>query len=301
MEPLVEYRLEAAGHRTRALELEGGGPGLVLLHGWGDSADTWRPLLAELGERGRRAIAVDLPGFGAATPLDSGAILPQLDGFATALLDEWAAGEPVVIAGNSLGGCIALRLAEHARGLPLAGVVPVAPAGLEMPGWFDLVERDPIVRRLLDIPIPVPGALVRQLVGGAYRQLAFANPRAAQRQVVSAFAAHHGSRADVARLLASGRRLLPELSAAPFDLAAVQCPVLLVWGNRDRMVPHSGARLVLDALPHTRVELIDGCGHCPQLEATDRLLELLVDFPPRTRSRPPRARTDDFTLPHAAG
>ena len=87
--------------------------------------------------------------------------------------------------------------------------------------------------------------------------------------MVDAFSSHH-SRANVAALLESGRRLLPELPIAPFDLAAVACPVLLVWGTRDRMVPHSGARVVLDALPETRVELIEDCGHCPQLEATGR-------------------------------
>jgi pimeloyl-ACP methyl ester carboxylesterase len=279
MEPLIEHSAELAGHRTRVLELEGRSPGIVLLHGWGDSADTWRPLLAELALCGRRAIAVDLPGFGSATRLRRGAILPQLDEFVTALVSEWGAGEPVVIAGNSLGGCVALRLAERAEELQLAGVMPVAPAGLEMPGWFDVVERDPIIRRLLDIPIPVPGALVRSLVGGAYKQLAFSSPQAAQRQVVDAFSAHHGSRQRVAALLDSGRRLLPELATAPFDLAAVGCPVLLVWGTRDRMVPHTGARVVLDALPATRVELIEGCGHCPQIEATGALLELLLEFP----------------------
>ena len=278
MEPLVEHSMQLGDHRTRVLELEGTGPGLVLLHGWGDSADTWRPLLAELAAIGRKAIAVDLPGFGQATRLAPGAILPQLDDFATALVLEWGGGEPVVVAGNSLGGAVALRLAEHGD-VPLAGVVPVAPAGLEMPGWFDVVERDPIVRRLLDIPMPVPTALIRALVGTAYKQLAFSNPRAAQRQVVDAFSAHHGSRENVAALLASGRRLLPELAVAPFDLAAVECPVLLVWGTRDRMVPHSGARVVLDALPATRVELIEGCGHSPQLEATTQLLALLVGFP----------------------
>src|SRR5262245_22847855 len=117
MEPLFEHSMDLAGHRTRVLELEGFGPGIVLLHGWGDSADTWRPLLAELGRRGRRAIAVDLPGFGQATKLQTGAILPQLDAFAHELVSEWGAGEPVVVAGNSLGGCVALRLAEHAHDL----------------------------------------------------------------------------------------------------------------------------------------------------------------------------------------
>jgi pimeloyl-ACP methyl ester carboxylesterase len=278
MESLVEHSIELAGHRTRVLELEGRGPGIVLLHGWGHSADTWRPLLA--GLRGRRAIAVDLPGFGYATRLRPGAILPQLDDFATTLVQEWGAGEQVVVAGNSLGGCVALRLGEHAGELPLAGVVTVAPAGLEAPGWFDLVERDPIVRKLLDIPIPVPGALVRALVGGAYRQPAFSNPRAARREVADAFSGRSDSRQSAAALMDSGRGLLPELATAPFDLAAVACPVLLVWGTRDRLAPDTGARLVLDALPATHVETIEGCGRWPQLEATERLLELLLAFPP---------------------
>jgi pimeloyl-ACP methyl ester carboxylesterase len=271
-----EHSMPLNGHRTRVLEVEGEGPGIVLLHGWGDSADTWRPLLAELAAIGRRAIAVDLPGFGRASGLARGPLLPQLDDFAATLVLEWSAGEPVVVAGASLGGAVALRLAEQGD-LPIAGVVPVSPAGLERPGWFAGVERDPIVRRLLDMPMPVPSALVRSLVGADARL----DPRASQRDVVDAFAGSgdHGSRLDSAALLASGRGLLPELATAPFDLAAVACPVLLVWGAHDRLVPGSGARGVLDALPATRVELIEGCGRAPQLEAAGRLLELLVAFP----------------------
>jgi pimeloyl-ACP methyl ester carboxylesterase len=117
------------------------------------------------------------------------------------------------------------------------------------------------------------------MVGAVYRQLVFARPRAAEAAVVAAFAAHHASRDRVAALLASARRLLPELARPPFDFEHVECPVLLVWGTRDRMVPHTGARILLDALPGTRVELLEGVGHCPQLEATERLLELLLPFP----------------------
>src|SRR6201990_2449064 len=113
MTSVVEHRIEVAGHSTRALEGDGGAPGIVLLHGWSDSADTWRPLLAELGARGRRAIAVDLPGFGQATRLAKGAPMPQLDTFLAELVETWADGRPVVVAGTSLGGCLALRLAER--------------------------------------------------------------------------------------------------------------------------------------------------------------------------------------------
>jgi pimeloyl-ACP methyl ester carboxylesterase len=251
-----EYRLELGGHATRALETTGAGPGIVLLHGWGDSADTWRRLLEELARHGRRAIAVDLPGFGGATRLGQGPILPQLDAFVAELVLSWAGEERVVLAGSSLGGCVALRLAGHGSALPLAGVVPVAPAGLEPAGWFDAIEHDPLVRRLLALPIAVPKALVGRTLA--------ADPELAQRSVVEALGWRHA---------------LPELFAAPFDLAAIECPVLLVWGSRDRVVPHTDARHALDAFPSTHVELIEGCGHHPQLEATGRLLELLLQFP----------------------
>src|SRR3954454_15327440 len=84
VEPLVEYELELGGYVTRALELEGKGPPLLFLHGFADSADTWRLTLDRLARARRRALAVDMPGFGAAAPLERGAVLPQLDAFALA-------------------------------------------------------------------------------------------------------------------------------------------------------------------------------------------------------------------------
>jgi pimeloyl-ACP methyl ester carboxylesterase len=279
-EPLFEYSAPFDGSTTRVLELEGYGPPLVLLHGWGDSADTWRPLLDRLGRIGRRAMAVDLPGFGEASPLGPGAMLPQYDAFAGALVEHF--GEPVVVAGNSLGGVVALRLAERAD-LQLAGVVPIAPAGLDMPRWFDLIERDPVVRTLLALPVPIPPLVLQRTVGEVYRRLAFA--KRIDGRVLSTFAAHHPDRAAVGRLLASGRRLLPELASGPFEHERVRCPVLVVWGTSDRMVAHSGAERLAAAIPHTRVELIDGCGHCPQLEATEQLAELLLEFPGAQREQ----------------
>jgi pimeloyl-ACP methyl ester carboxylesterase len=278
MSSVYEHRVQLAGFTTRALEVAGEGPGIVLLHGWSNSADTWRPLLEELAHRGRRAIAVDLPGFGAASPLQQGSVLPQLDTFAAMLVNEWAEGEPVVVAGASLGGCLALRLAEHPGELKLAGVVPVAPDGLELPSWFDPIEEDPLVRRLLQMPVAVPGELVRKGKANANRALAFRSPSDAQRAVAETLGRDASTRADLAALLQSGRELAPELATAPFDLVGIRCPVLLVWGAADRMLPHTDARMALDALPTTQVELIEDCGHHPQLEATGRLAELLLPF-----------------------
>jgi pimeloyl-ACP methyl ester carboxylesterase len=281
VQPLIEYRLELAGHATRALELEGHGPPLLLLHGFADSADTWRRTLDRLARRGRRALALDLPGFGAAAPLARGPVLPQLDAFAVAaaqhLHDD--AGEPPVVVGNSLGGCVALRIAER-RDVALAGVVPVAPAGLDHPGWFRVIESAPVIRALLASPLPLPEGVVRAAVGLAYRQLAFARPRAAAREVVAAFTSHHRDRRAVGRYLETGARLLPELQL-PFRLEEIEVPVLLVWGENDRMVPSRGSRHILEALGGRdgfTYELIPRCGHCPQIEAPDRFVDVLLQF-----------------------
>lgn len=283
-QPLFEHRRSFAGYDTRILELEGDGPPLVLFHGYADSADTWRLVLHRLGQAGRRALAVDLPGFATASPLaEDRPVLEQLDAFGAAVVRHAAGSghEPTVVAGNSLGGCLAILLGQR-RELPLAGIVPISPAGLDLARWVGIVERAPVLRGLLALPAPVPERAVREAVGRVYRLLAFADQASVEPRIVSAFTAHHRDRATVRGYLRVARRLVPEL-AGPFDLERIECPVLLLWGDRDRMVSHQGSRRLLDALPDTEYELLAGCGHCPQIERAPRVAELLLGFPNRER------------------
>jgi pimeloyl-ACP methyl ester carboxylesterase len=274
VEPLIEHRPTLAGCATRALELEGAGPPHLLLHGWADSADTWRLVLDRFARAGRRALAIDLPGFGAADPLRRSPVLPQIDRVVAAARAEL--GEPAIVVGNSLGACAALRLAERSPDEVL-GVVAVAPAGLAMAPWFGLVERDPLLRSLLAVPSPVPGRVTEEIVGRVYRALAFAHPGRVDGKLVRAFTAHHRDRAAIRRYLDTARRMLPELRD-PFELERIRCPVLLVWGERDRMVFPRGADRVLAEIPDSRLEVIPDCGHCPQIEAPERLIDLLDGF-----------------------
>jgi len=278
IQPLFEHRMTFAGYETRVLELEGDGAPLVLVHGYADSADTWRQALALLARRGRRTIAVDLPGFGEADDLQAGPILPQLDAFAAAAAG-YAAGrrhQPVLVVGNSLGGCVALRLAERPAAR-LAGVVAVAPAGLQMSRLVALVERDPVLRSLLALPAPVPQQVLRAAVGRLYRAIAFSSPWSVDRALVSSFTYHHRRRDAVARYLEIAHRLVPELRAS-LALERVACPLLVVWGDRDRLLFHQGAREIIDRVPGARLELLPGIGHCPQVEAPQRLTDLVLEF-----------------------
>lgn len=280
-QPLIEYRDEIAGHHTRVLEIEGDGPPLLLLHGFADSADTWRMVLDRLGRTGRRAMAIDLPGFGTCTTIDPDAgILPQLDSMVASAVGRLAeeTGEQVVVSGNSLGGCASLRAAQNPD-LPITAVAPIAPAGLDMPVWFSIIERDPFLRALLGSGLPIPPPVTRLAVARLYRTLAFSDTSGIPPQVLHTFAGHLQDRRSVSRIMGIGKRLLPELRD-PFAFDRIEVPVLLVWGDRDRMVTHKGSRHILEALPDTRYELIEGCGHCPQLETPDRVVDALLEFAP---------------------
>ncbi|MBJ7328264.1 MAG: alpha/beta fold hydrolase [Solirubrobacteraceae bacterium] len=280
-QPMIEYPEEIAGHLTRVLEIEGDGPPVLLLHGFGDSADSWRMVLDRMSRAGRRAMAIDLPGFGACASIDpEREVLPQLDEMVAEAVIRLAeeTGQHVVVAGNSLGGCASLRAAQNPE-LPVASIAPIAPAGFDHPVWFSVIERDPILRTILASPLPIPTAVMRASIGRVYRTLAFSDTSGVPPQVMSTFASHMMDRSDLSRIMRIGKRLLPELRD-PFELDRIDVPVLLIWGNRDRMVTHRGSRHILAALPEARYEMISGCGHCPQLEAPDRVVDALLEFAP---------------------
>jgi len=223
-------------------------------------------------------VALDLPGFGTADALrPDQPVLTQLIGFAAAAVRRFAPEGGAVVCGNSLGGCISLLLAQRPK-LGLAGIVPVAPAGLDMARWFTVIEREPVLRSLLASPLPVPPLVLQRVVTQIYKRLVFYRPGDVEPLVSRSFASHFRDRATAGRILAAGRRMLPELRD-PFDLEQISCPVLLVWGERDAMVFQTGAEQVLDTVPAARLELIEHCGHCPQIEAPGHLANLLLEFP----------------------
>lgn len=262
--------------RSRVLEVDGAGPPLLLLHGFADAAESWAPLMRRLAGRGQRAVAIDLPGFGAAERLrPDRPILEQHVAFVRAACTELFGDEPPVIAGNSLGGTVSLLTAE-ARPSP-AAVVPIAPAGFEVSRWLGTIMQQPLMRMLMNDATPVPEAVVRQMLVQSVRQVAFAHPLRARHRSLAHFGRFHPNRRSVRRLMHSGNRLVAEMQD-PFDVARIDCPILLVWGDLDRLVPVEASKVLRDAHPALRYVELDGVGHCPQLETPDLVLEPLLEL-----------------------
>lgn len=283
---VVELRREYGGVPTRILAVDGDGPPLLLLHGFSDSADSFRPLLTQLAHRGRRAVAVDLPGSGQAGALGRPA-LEALDGFTADFVRQHAGGGEVVLVGNSLGGLVSLRAA--ARGdLPLAAVAGLGPAGLayhrHLQSAINGIVRLTPVLGLFDL-VPIPPVLVRWGTRTFYQR------RLGTSRADVELGLFYASHLDSMRRLGVLRRDLLALIAKDTlldaeELRAIDVPVLLIWGDRDRLADLAGAPILLDAVRDSRLVVLGGHGHCPQVEAPAVVADLVVGLPDNARAEP---------------
>lgn len=275
----VSYR-DVGSYRTRVLELVGHGTPIVCLHGFSDHADTWRPIMRALAHTDRPVVAVDLPGFGRATPLDaSRSVLTQHDEFTAALARAVAEQyeRKVVLVGNSLGAAATLRAGiDHS--LPVAGLVPVSPAGFDHSWAIKFAERQRDIAPILSrrgLPMPV----VRNIIGAAFRTASCGRPRQADREAVRLYVEQFQTRADLLRVLGSANGVIEELRIERhWD---IDVPVLLLWGDRDRLTLFRGAQRVVKLIPQTELVVLHGAGHCPQLEIAPRVATLIADFTDR--------------------
>ncbi|WP_432879197.1 alpha/beta fold hydrolase [Kribbella sp. CA-245084] len=239
-----------AFHRT------GNGPPLVLLHGIGSSRQVWSPVVDVLAEQ-FDVIAVDLPGFGESPPLPA-EVEPDPAALADAvatLLDSLGIASPTV-AGNSLGGWVALELAEVR---PTAALVLISPAGL-WPG------RTPLYNRL-------------SLQATRWLATRWAKP-------LSRLVSHRAGRAVVLRQIVGrparispglARSMVWDMAMSPgFDAtleatldrhylagwAGLRVPITVAFGSRDLLL-RRGSRHVEQLPAGAWLETLPGCGHVP--------------------------------------
>ena len=243
-------------------------PAVLLLHGFGASLHTWEPWAEALaGEF--RVISLDLPGGGLSGPDPTGDYSDARSiELLERLMDELGVARASLI-GNSLGGRIAWRFAAE-RPLRVERLVLIAPDGFASPGFeYGVAPEVPGVLRLMRHALP------RSVLAMNLRP-AYADPAAMTDALVQRY---H----DL--MLAPGNRdaLLDRMAQVLLEppeplLARIEVPTLLVWGERDAMVPFSNAQDYLAALPDARLVSFPDLGHVPQEEAPARALEPVRRF-----------------------
>ncbi|MGI8904244.1 MAG: alpha/beta fold hydrolase [Solirubrobacteraceae bacterium] len=245
-----------------AYDRRGAGPSLILLHSLGADHHVWDPIADRVAAE-RDLIALDLPGFGESpTLVHDGPPTPVALATAVAgFLDGLELADGYHVAGNSLGGWIALELAAagHAK-----SVTALAPAGL----WPEpLRPKQGFARALARSASPLLPALMRS---------------GAARRAVLAGTAADGARVppDAAIRLIRGYATAPGFAAVNAamrsgrfqSLDRIRVPVTLVWSDHDRLVAPP-AHLPREV---RSVQLADA-GHVPMWDAPERVAELLLE------------------------
>jgi pimeloyl-ACP methyl ester carboxylesterase len=274
---LAPLARELRGPSLRLYYYEAGdGPQLplLLLHGLGDDADSWRRVLPALAAR-RRVLAPDLPGFGRSDKPRRAYTSAFFARVIAGMLDALGV-ERVALIGSSLGAGVAQRLA------------------LLQPGRVgQLVLIDGGLRTRATLPPRPLWPFLTPLLG----ERAYASLRASQDAAYATLAPYYAS---LEGLPAEDRAFLRErvwddgqrgafLSAlrclslervllAPVfrrRLARLAVPTALIWGDRDRIVDRAEGEALAALLPAAAFHLIGDCGHLPQQERPAQLLALL--------------------------
>ncbi|MFE1190295.1 alpha/beta fold hydrolase [[Kitasatospora] papulosa] len=260
------------GLRTVEMSYErtGAGAPLVLLHGIGHHRQAWDPVLRILAAE-RDVIAVDLPGFGASPALPHGlahdlrTMVPVLGSFFEAL----GVVRPHV-AGNSLGGLLALELGRE--GLARS-VTALSPAGF----WTPSERRYAfgVLRAMrgaaLAMPMPLIERLSRSSPGrAALTSTIYARPgRRSPAAVVSE---------TVALREATGfRQTLEAGSGVTFADDVPGVPVSIAWGSKDRLLPRRQGVRAGRAIPRARLVRLPGCGHVPMNDDPAAVARVVLD------------------------
>jgi pimeloyl-ACP methyl ester carboxylesterase len=247
----------------------GAGEPLVLMHGIGSSWRAWLPVLGAL-EAEHDVVALDLPGFG-----DSPALAPGVAPTVPALADEVerhldAAGlERPHLAGNSLGGWVALELARRGRA---RDVVALSPAGMWTAREASYAR---IVLRLAYVAAralgPRAGTLTRTAAGRA-ALLSFVSSRPWRIEADEARTAFEAlAGADVFL-----DTLHHSITGRAERLDEVHVPVTIAWGSRDLLLlPRQGPRFVR-AIPGSVLEPLRGAGHVPMWDDPELVVATIL-------------------------
>jgi pimeloyl-ACP methyl ester carboxylesterase len=267
-------RLELPGGPVNYAEIGEGEP-IVFVHGITGSWQNWLENIPYFAERGRRAIALDLPGFGA-SPMPSWPIdMPAYGRLLHDFCEKLGVGGRAAVVGNSMGGLIAAEavLSEPAR---FERLVLVSAAGF-INTWLPR-ERGRATSQAWD--------RLGARVGGLAR---FTVTHPLARWLNFRFAIRYPGRLRKELLWEQVNSGVPCPGFAPaiqavieYDardrLEEIQIPTLIVWGTDDWVIPSAAAHSYNRRIPNSKLAIFEHTGHVPQMERPERFNRLLEEF-----------------------
>jgi pimeloyl-ACP methyl ester carboxylesterase len=250
-----------------AVEVEGDGEPVLMIHGLGGTANTFTPVLPAFARR--RTVRLDLPGSGR-SPRGDGPLSLDLFVDRTLAVMQRLGVERAHVVAHSMGTIVATHLAAREPGR-VAGLALLGPL-LEPPETARAAIRARAAHAREGDMQPIADALVRASLAGETR---------ARRPAAVAFVRESLMRQDP-ESYARTCDALAEMRAA--DTSRIDCPALLVTGDEDAVAPPQAVRMMSERIAGSRVEVLRGCGHWTPVEKPEACTDLLQRFLSERRS-----------------
>jgi pimeloyl-ACP methyl ester carboxylesterase len=271
--------------RHLAVRRAGSGPTVVLIHGMAGSLDTWDPVFDDLA-RTCDVIAVDLPGHGASSRMRGDYSLGSLASSVRDIMDALDV-KAATIVGHSLGGGIAMqflyqfpdrceRLVLVSSGglgrevTPMLRALSVPGAGLALAAGAKIQHQRHVA---------AAGRLVRPLAGLVWNDLPY---MVRQMSTLDDPETRRSFLATINAVIEPGGQ---GINATDRLHLAEGLPTLIVWGEKDRMIPCSHGHAAADLIPGCRFELVPGAGHYPHEDNPELFASFVTDFVATTEPR----------------
>jgi 2-hydroxy-6-oxonona-2,4-dienedioate hydrolase len=229
-------------------------PPILLLHGMLGEIENWEKTARQLGQRGFRVLIPFLPVY--EMPLRDTSV-PGLVQYVRAFVEELDLGS-VVVAGNSLGGHVALLYTLS---------FPEDVAALVLSGSSGIYE--------LELGSSTPRRRDREFIRER-AAMTFYDPVHVTDHIVDSMYDLLGDRSRVARLIKMARSA--KVETVTERLSTIVQPTLLVWGKDDQITPPEVAYRFKARMPRAQLHFIEECGHAPMVEHAERFNTLMFDF-----------------------
>lgn len=273
------FRLQTVnihGHDVR-YRMEGSGPAVLLIHGIAGSSTAWRDVMPMLS-RDYTVIAPDLIGHGhSAKPLGD----YSLGAYASGMRDLLGAlgVTRATMVGQSFGGGVAMQISyQHPECCERLVLVDSGGLGREV-SWILRLMTLPGTEYLMPVLFPSivreRGNEVSRLLHSRGVHLARIGEMWRAYTSLTESANRHSFIRTIRSVIDPGGQTV---SAMDRLYLAARLPTLIVWGKQDTIIPVSHAYAAHEAIPGSRLEIIEGSGHFPHVETPARFLEILVDF-----------------------
>ena len=256
-------------------------PVFVLIHGLGDEADSWRHLIPLLCSRGCRVLALDLPGFGRSIAPGKVSLKSHAIAVLKFIKEVLKSQSPVYLVGSSMGAMVAemaiMLKPELITGIILiSGSIPGGPANPGLLAVAKMLFSRKWYKAYRDAPKDLWTTLYPYYAD--LDSLPQEDRDFLKERVMARVESPSQERAFFATQSSIVRAYIFSVPRFSRKIKYYPGKILLVWGEKDRIIPLSSTKVFTALRNDIKLELIPGAGHLPQQEKPEELARLMVDF-----------------------